>query len=532
LSRTLIKWIVFLLIFSNSNSLPLGAQSNVFSPVAVPQAPISMLTGHWDTNRRSWNNLEFVLTPANVTGGHFGLLTTLPIIGDAWTQPLFVPGVVTSSGQQDLIIVATAENRVYAYDANRFTSVWTNVIGNSIASYPGSSGSEGYYQGHLGCIATPAVDVVAQKLYLLCGDATSPSWQIRILSLTTGTLLNTIVVSGTVVGGGNPGGGDDLSGSNVVLNSFLANGRSSITLANGNVYVAFAGMPEDNGVYHGWVVGYSTTSLSQIGIWCSTPNGYGGGVWMAGGGPAVDASGNLYVATGNGTYDGTTNYGESVVKLSPTLAVVDWFTPANYAALNGSDADLSSGRVMLLPGGQLEIAGKDFSVYNVSTSCMGHLQGSSGCPLQNFTTTGNNIYGGSSGSYGGAFGLNTLYLPITGGPIYAFTYSGTTFNTTPTISGTNFSFPGASAMTISSMGAFNGILWFVATTAGGAFGSIRSGVLYAYNPVTLSEYWNSTNVVGDALGSMAKYVSPLVADGKIFVTTNSGYVAVYGMGAH
>ncbi len=103
---------------------------------------------------------------------------------------------------------------------------------------------------------------------------------------------------------------------------------------------------------------------------------------MGGGAPAVDGSGNLYVTTGNGDYNGTTNFANSIVKLSPSLAVLDWWTPSNWAALESNDLDIASVRPMFVPNSQQVVAGgKEYKLYSVNTTCMGHLQGGgSGCP--------------------------------------------------------------------------------------------------------------------------------------------------------
>jgi hypothetical protein len=486
--------------------------------------PPKILTSHWDNTRTSWNNVETVLTPTNVASGHFGKIGSLAVSGYVFAQPLFVPGVTTSGGQKDLLIVATMANAVYAFDANNFGSpVWTNSIGNPRTTYLYGGN---IYNQTVGCLATPVVDFNAQKIYVLCGDNTGPRWIIHVLSLTDGTSLSSAVVSASVIGTGDPQGGDTTSGPNLLFYPYASFGRASLTLANGNLYVCFSGN-SDQHPWHGWVMAYSTSSLTQIGVWCSTPNNYGGSIWMSNGGPTVDASGNLYVTTGNGTYDGVTNFADSVVKLSGSnLAMLDWFTPSNYAELEANDEDVSSTRPIMLPGGKLIVAAKDFNVYVIDQGCMGHLQGSSGCALQTFKSCALCTPGGESGSYGGAFGVNTAFLPTAGGPVYAFAYLGTSFNTTPVIGSVNYGSPGSSQMAVSSNGALNGIVWM--TTSADSFTGVQNGTLRAVNPATLAEYWNSDMGSGNTLGLLAKFSSPVVAQGKVFVATNSGQIAIYG----
>ena len=111
----------------------------------------------------------------------------------------------------------------------------------------------------------------------------------------------------------------------------------------------------------------------------ASPNGYGNGIWMSGGGPAADATGNIYFATGNGSWNAT-DLGDSVVKLGQpsgaTLPVLDSFTPYNQGSLASVDSDLSSGGLILLPtlaNGQqlLAIMGKQGNIYLLDRNNLG-----------------------------------------------------------------------------------------------------------------------------------------------------------------
>src|SRR4029077_13718560 len=96
--------------------------------------------------------------------------------------------------------------------------------------------------------------------------------------------------------------------------------RPGLLLANGNVYIAF-GSQGDHPPYHGWIFAYSLASLARVGFWNSAATGAAGGIWMAGSGIAADAAGDVYVMTGNGSWDGNSNFSDSFVKLSPNLSV-------------------------------------------------------------------------------------------------------------------------------------------------------------------------------------------------------------------
>ena len=94
--------------------------------------------------------------------------------------------------------------------------------------------------------------------------------------------------------------------------------------------------------------------------------------------PPSDADGNIYLTTGNGSFNGTTQFGESFLKLTNTgaaLSRADWFTPYDWNTnLNAHDADLGSGGVLLIPGTSLLFSGgKAGRLYLVDATNMGHL---------------------------------------------------------------------------------------------------------------------------------------------------------------
>ena len=168
------------------------------------------------------------------------------------------------------------------------------------------------------------------------------------MNIATGAFVDggPVIISGTV-----NGTGAGSSGGKISFSSILENQRPGLTLANGQVYLAFASHG-DNGNYHGWVVAYNQSTLAQDYLWCNTPNGSQGGIWMSGGAVAVDSSGDLYLTSGNGSFDantGGTDYGMAFVKLSPSLQVLDYFSPYNEASLSNADQDYGCGNAVLLP---------------------------------------------------------------------------------------------------------------------------------------------------------------------------------------
>lgn len=469
---------------------------------------ISITTDHVDNGRLAWNASETILAPATL--GQFHLAGSLGIDAPAYAQPLVFPYVL-SGVSRNVVIAASMNCTVYAFDADTYAQLWSNTLCTARASYP----DDGFfYHKSIGCLATPVADPAHGFLYAACVNST-PNVVLYQIAIATGVVNQSATLSGTYGG--------------LAFSPGQSLPRMGLTLANGNVYIGFSGY-DDEPPWNGWIFGYSTNGLAQIGLFSTTPTGNGGGVWQASGGLAVDSSGNLYSATGNGTYDGTANFANSIIKLSPSLTLLDWFTPSNFASLSSNDLDMASGRVMLIPATNLIALGeKDFNVYIVDRTCMGHLQGGgSGCTAAVvFATNASGVTSHSSGIYGGAFANGIGYWPNTGGSIYAFTFADGAFTQTPlAISTPTYAFPGAQ-MSVSSNGASNSILW-AATFASSPFSSPGAGTLRALNASTLAEYWNSGSG-NDALGNMTKFTGPVVANGKVFVSTYDNQVQVYGL---
>ena len=122
--------------------------------------------------------------------------------------------------------------------------------------------------------------------------------------------------------------------------------RPALLLNNGTVYIGF-GSHGDANTYQGWLMAYNATTLAQQWVWHSTDPTSGnneGAIWGSGNGPALDASGNIYVETANGVFDGINNFSDSVVKLSPAGTRLDFFTPFDQAVMQQNDIDLGSSR--------------------------------------------------------------------------------------------------------------------------------------------------------------------------------------------
>jgi hypothetical protein len=272
-------------------------------------------------------------------------------------------------------------------------------------------------------------------------------------------------------------------------------------------------------------------------VYNTSPNGTGGGIWQSGDGLAADAGGNIYFVTGNGDFNvnsGGSSYGDSFVKPGPSGAVLDYFIAHDQASMQSQDIDLGSGGTLLLPdqpGAHPHLAisaGKNGTIYLVDRDNMGKYNANNDNQvvqaLVNVFPHGDFI---TSNFKAPLYFNGSVYFSAGEDNIKAFKVNNGLLSTTPT-SKTSLipSYPGAT-LSMSSNGTSNGILWVVeridfGPTGGG--GPRDIGVLHAYDANGLSiELYNSNQAPGsrDSLDYAAKWSAALVANGKVFVTTNS-----------
>lgn len=472
---------------------------------------------------------ETQLTPSTVAPGTFGKLGTLPVDGQVYAQPLYVSSVsIPGQGAHNVVYLTTEHNSVYAYDADSVTSpvlYWQVNLGPSV---PSSSLQSGYTDvaPEVGILGTGVIDPAAGVLYVVADtwQSGAPVFQLHALDLTTGADRMNGPVTITAATAGN-GAGSDGNG-NLLFNPNMHIQRPGLLLSNGTVYVAF-GSHADYGLWHGWVIGYNAANLpQQAGVFNSTPNGLGGSIWQSGRGLTADDTGTLYFITGNGNYDGVTAYGETMVKMAgDSFKPVDWYTPGNADWLSSNDYDLSAG-VALIPGTHVAIAGDKYGdLYVVNGDSMGH---------QDVNETYQfNISGGNYGAFTFAVWNRSdgiyIYIQQQWGPVASYLYLNGSFNMNPVSTGNTTAVTSYGGLTISANGGQpgTGILWQVTRDTSA---SSLPGTLHAFDASNLSvELWNSDMAAGDSLGTFAKFVSPTVANGKVYAANFSGAVVVYGM---
>jgi hypothetical protein len=511
------------------------------------------LTQHNDNSRSGQNTNETLLTTSNVNVNQFGKLYSLPVDGHVYAQPLYIPGVTINGATHNVLIVATENDSVYAFDADSKTPpLWqasmvdsahgavTGETALNILSTPISSCTD--LQPKIGITSTPVVDPSSSAIFVEAKstDGTNYYHRLHALDLFTGTekssgpALITATVSGT---------GDGSSNGQLTFYSLGQHSRPGLLLLNGTVYVAFASHC-DQSPFHGWLFAYDENTLTRKSLYITTPNGGLGGFWMSGSGIAADSSGNIYIATGNGTFDTSdvpaTEVGGTILKLGTTnqiLTLLDYFTPQDQAYLNSSDFDLGSGGVLVLPNLNLLVqAGKEGRIYvtNLSQMTTGNSHYCSGC-----ANDPEIVEESLSGAIGGMYSMpaywnNNLYFWASGDTLKSIPITNDLPDFTHITSNTvSFGFPGATP-SISSNGTTQGtaILWAIDSSLYGSPGpGPGPAVLHALDATNIStELWNSSQAPNnrDQAGNAVKFSVPTIADGRVYIGTSTE-VDVYGL---
>jgi hypothetical protein len=521
---------------------------------------ISVLTQHNDNTRAGLNNQETVLTTSNVNSKEFGKLFSLTVDDEVYAQPLVYAGLSIGSGTHNVVFIATVSNSVYAYDADKGNLYWKKNFTVSgmrapLASDMNSSWCNPYqdFTAYIGIVGTPVIDSVSKTMYFVARSTNGASFvqYLHAIDITTGNEQagSPVEISASVAGTG-----DGSSNSVVSFDPRRNNQRQGLALVNGVVYISYASHCDWN-PYHGWILGYDARTLQQKSVYNVTPNGEAGGIWESGMGIAADEQGNLYVVTGNGTVgqggytasDNGTNdivsnpnpsdlseRGESALKLTPsgsTLQVSSFFTPINFYNLNINDRDYGVMGALLMPGTNLYLTGcKDGNVYLLNKDNMGGYSFSGNLIVQAIPLNDNfhcqpAYYKGASNQY--------IYIWSENDQLRAFPFNGSKLATNPVVSSVNGPVgPTGANLSVSSNGTTNGtgILWASYGTNGDAGGAVGPGILRAFDASDVTkELWNSGQNYKDYPGYFAKFSSPTVVNGHVYLATFSRQVAVYGL---
>jgi hypothetical protein len=454
----------------------------------LPRAQAAnVLTQHNDLSRTGANTSETILTPANVNANTFGMLFTDAVDGEVYAQPLYVENLNLSGGTHNVVFVCTENNSVYAFDADTpGVTYWqTNLDSPFIPSCTDLMPT-------VGITGTPVIDLNSGTLYLDTKLASGPAQELHALDITTGNEK----FGGPVTAGANS------------FSAGLEHQRPGLLLLNGVVYVAF-GSHCDDGAYHGYLLGYNATNLSQAYAFNTTPTGSQGAVWSGGMAPAADTNGNIYIMTGNGTFDGITNYGESMIKLNSSLAMRDYATPGDYTTLNNKDEDFGSGGPVLLPTHYAVGIGKDGNLCLADINNMGHV----GNFAQEFPaqTSGDTV--GKSPVYWQGPSLQYIFVEHSNSRTKSFEFTGTNIITTPLGTASFTQNDRCGGLSLSANGTTNGILWEISSDSN----------LRAYDAVKFPALLWSGSV-----GTYVKMTCPTVANGKVYVGTSNN-LSVWGL---
>ena len=523
-------------------------------PSALAQS--SVLTQHNDNARTGQNTAETILNTSNVNVNQFGKLFALPSDGQVYAQPLYVPGVTINGAVHNIVVIATENDSVYAYDADsKGAPLWKASMVDA-AHGAGGSGPETPLnsatttgctdtQPLVGITSTPVIDPTSKTIYVEAKSTDGLNYfhRLHALDLLTGNEKSPGPVK---IGATVSGTGDGSSNGQLSFDDFHQLNRPGLLLLNGAIYLAYASHC-DGSPYHGWLFAYDAATFTQKSVYVTTPNGGMGGFWMSGAGVAADASGNIFIATGNGTFDPLSvpvETSESILKLGTTnqiLTQLDYFTVQDQASLTQFDTDLGSGGVLLLPDQPgpfphiLVEAGKEGRIYVVNRDQMttNNSHYCSGC-----TNDPEIIEESASGAVKSMFNIaaywnNTLYFwgfndvlvsyPVSNGlPDFTHGSGGAVV----------LGFPGA-GLSVSSNGAAStsGIVWAIDSTQYGSPGpGPGPAVLYAHDAsnITFMLYNSAQNTSRDNAGNATKFAVPTIANGKVYVGTSTE-VDVYGL---
>jgi len=320
-------------------------------------------------------------------------VTSVDVASPAWTSTTFdgaLYGEPLVFGGR--VFVATENDTVYALSAANGTVEWSVHLASPV---PSQSLPCGDISPTVGITGTPVIDAARGELFVVADE------------LVNGTAAHQLVGLSTATGKTELNQNVDPSGSTPT--ALLQ--RTGLTLDAGRVVFGYGGNYGDCSTYHGWVLSVPEAGGADAAFAVDAASGESqGAVWMGGAAPVVDAGGNVWVAVGNGSvYSSSHAYddSDSVLELSPSLTLEQYFAPSSWPSDNAHDLDISSAPA-LLADGQVVAAGKARIVYLLNGSSLG---GIGGQQAQLRAACGDDIDGGV------AVVDSTVYLPCLSGPI-------------------------------------------------------------------------------------------------------------------
>jgi len=491
--------------------------------IPIASAQVNILTNKMDNARDGQNPNETLLTLQNVNSNTFGKLFAFNVDGYIQAQPLYMSNFTINGTTQNVLFVADMNNSVYAINADTGAQLWEVNLGPVVpSSVEGCGGVTGTGFSGIGILSTPVIDPTTNTMYLTAKTYVSnvAAYSLHALDITTGLEkfggpVNIAATSGTLTF--------------TPLNYIQ---RPGVLESNGTIWLAFGSNGCDINA-RGWLMAYSAANLSQLAVMVTQPDqSWGSSLWNGGVGPAADSNGNVYLSTANGYFNYSTNdLGDSVLKLSLGSGVInleDYFTPYDQANMGANDIDLGSGQVVLLPyqtGSStpdlLVTSGKDADIYLINTDDLGeyNTSGNTQIPYYIPSALGNQFFGAP------VYWNNQIYFLAHQDYLRSYTLSVNSAGnsviiplTTTTSKLTTTVLP-----VISANGTTNGIVWMVRDVSNVA-------KLSAYDANLLLLLYDSGMASGgrDSLGTPGHFATPIVANGKVYMGTQTQLVA-YGL---
>jgi len=511
---------------------------------SLASAQVAVTTYQYDNSRSGTNTHETTLTPSNVDASQFGRLNQFLVTGYVYAQPLYVPNLNINGTSHNVLFVATEHDQVYAIDVDLGQLIWhTDFLSsgvnplNRVSTVSSSDVNCTDLTPEIGITGTPVINIATNTLYVVAETketnplthVTNFYHRLHALDIRTGR----DAVSPHSILALARGNGVGSIGGTITFNPLLANQRASLLLADGQVFVSWSSHC-DNGGYHGWLMSFDKNTLAPTGVYIDTPNGEEGGFWGSGAGPAADADGAIYTATGNGDFTanhGGIDYGDTVLRLnwsSSGISVADYFTPWDQQSLNDNDTDVASGGVVLLPDEPgpfphlLIQVGKEGTIDLINRDDMGHFHRDNDDQIvQTLPFAIGGVWGGL------AFWNNYAYFGGVSDHLKAYSFNPGTgqLSSNPTsASAQTFTYPGPTPV-VSANGTSNGIVWVIQADY-----TDQYAVLHAFSATNLSsELYNSEqNENRDQAPLAVKFTVPTVANGRVFVG-GQNLVDMYGL---
>ena len=509
----------------------------IANPNAIGSAQVEVTnfpgTFTWrnDNSRSGVNSQELALGPATVTSSKFGKLFSCPLDGYAYAQPLYVANLaIPGSGTHNVVFVATEKDSVFAFDAdaNPCVQLWqTSLIpaGSVAVPAPNLDIPSDDIAPLIGITGTPVINQSSSTLYVVAKTSTigvNPKYSQLLHALDLATGQPKIQPAGVGFTG-------SLSPS---FSQLLENQRAALLLDNNIVYIAF-GSHGGEGDYHGWLLGFDSSTMQETSAFNVTPDYSQGGIWQSGGGPSADSNGNIFVITGDGPFDaylGGVSFSDSFLRLgtSAGLSVADYFSPCNQAALALPGQDVGASAPLLLPDSAgsasqphlMVGASKNGSLYVVNRDTLGKFH----CPdtlsgVQTVLPPGGGPFLSTP-----VFWNNAVYAAPGNGALMAFPMTGGILASSPSGSQSPETLgPQGATPVVSANGTNNALIWLIDTS--GALAILR-----AFDPNNLSnELYNSGMLPSrDTAGLAVKFTVPTVANAKVYVGTQTE-LDVYGL---